>query len=61
MNHMFNKQLWKYLLVFFDDILVYNKTWEDLQMHLDEVLWILEEHEIYEKESKCEFNMTKVL
>lgn len=30
-------------------------------MHLDDVLGILEEHELYAKESKCEFNMTKIL
>jgi hypothetical protein len=27
MNHLFNKQLRKFLLVFFDDLLIYNKTW----------------------------------
>jgi hypothetical protein len=26
MNHVFNKQLRKYLLFFFDDLLIYNKT-----------------------------------
>ena len=26
MNHIFNKQLKKYLLVFFDDIIIYSKT-----------------------------------
>jgi hypothetical protein len=29
MNHMFSKQLRKYLLVFFYDILVYSRTWEE--------------------------------
>jgi hypothetical protein len=29
MNRVFNKQLKKFLLVFFDDILIYSKTWED--------------------------------
>jgi hypothetical protein len=29
MNHVFNKQLRKHLLVFFDDLLIYNKTWEE--------------------------------
>jgi hypothetical protein len=42
MNHVFNKQLRKFLLVLFDDILSYNKTWEDYLRHLDEVLGIIE-------------------
>ena len=29
MNHVFNKQLRKYLLVFFDDLLIYNRTWKE--------------------------------
>jgi hypothetical protein len=29
MNHLFNKQLRKFLLVFFDDLLIYNKTWRN--------------------------------
>jgi hypothetical protein len=29
MNHVFNKQLRKHLLVFFYDLLIYNKTWEE--------------------------------
>jgi len=30
-------------------------------MHLDEVWGILEEQELYAKESKCEFGMTEML
>ena len=44
MNHIFRAQLQKYLLVFFDDVLIYSKTWEEHLKHLDEVLRILEEH-----------------
>jgi hypothetical protein len=43
MNHIFNKQLRKYLLVFFDDLLIYRKTWEDHLKHLDQILSIMEE------------------
>jgi hypothetical protein len=43
MNHVFNKQLRKFLLVFFDDILIYSGTWEDHLRNFDEVLGILEE------------------
>jgi hypothetical protein len=61
MNHVFNKQLKKFLLVFFDDILIYNKTWEDHLRHLDEVLGIIEGQQLYVKESKCKFGMKKIL
>jgi hypothetical protein len=53
MNHIFINQLWKYLLVFFDDILIYNKTWEEHLKHLDEVLSIIQSQLLYAKESKC--------
>jgi hypothetical protein len=61
MNHVFNKQLRKFLLVFFDDLLIYSKTWEDHLKHVDEILSIMEEQSLYAKESKCEFGMTEVL
>jgi hypothetical protein len=61
MNHVFNKQLRKHLLVFFDDLLIYSKTWEEHLKHLDQILSIMEEQSLYAKESKCEFGMTEVL
>jgi hypothetical protein len=42
MNHIFRGQLRKYLLVFFDDILIYNKTWDKHLAHLEEVLGIMQ-------------------
>jgi len=51
----------KFLLVFFDDILIYSKTWEEHLRHLDEVLGILEDQQLYTKGSKCEFGMTEML
>jgi hypothetical protein len=61
MNCVFNKQLRKHLLVFFDDLLIYNKTWEENLRHVDQILSIMEEQSLYAKESKCDFGMTKVL
>jgi hypothetical protein len=58
MNHVFNKQLRKHLLVFFDDLLIYNETWEEHLRHVDQILSIMEEQSLYAKESKCEFGMT---
>ena len=49
------------MLIFFDDILIYNKTWEEHLKNLDEVLRILEEHLLYTKMSKCEFGMKGML
>jgi hypothetical protein len=56
-----NKQLRKYPLVFFDDLLIYSKTWEDHLKNVDEVLSIMEKQSLYSKESKCEIGMTKAL
>jgi hypothetical protein len=61
MNHIFRKQLRKFLVVFFDDLLIYSRTWEEHLAHLEEILSIMEEQSLYAKESKCEFGMTKVL
>jgi hypothetical protein len=61
MNHIFKKQPRKFLLVSFDDLLIYRRTWEDHVRHLDEILSIMEDQSLYAKESKCEFGMTKIL
>ena len=61
MNDTFKAQLHKFLIVFFDEILIYNKTWEEHLRHLDEVLGILEEQSLYAKMFKCEFGMQEML
>lgn len=38
MNDIFRALLRRYVLVFFDDILVYSKTWDEHLIHLDTVL-----------------------
>jgi hypothetical protein len=61
MKHIFRDQLRKSVLVFFNNILVYSKTWQKNMRHLYEVLSIMEAQSLYAKESKCEFGMTKLL
>lgn len=61
MNHIFNKHLHKFVLVFFDDILIYSRSWEEHRRHLDEVLSIMESQSLYAKMSKCEFGLTEIL
>eukprot|EP01018_Ginkgo_biloba_P011881 Gb_17315 [translate_table: standard] len=55
MNKIFKPYLRKFMLVFFDDILVYSRNWEDHTNHLDKVLQILEDNHLFAKRSKCEF------
>ncbi|KAF5481396.1 hypothetical protein F2P56_002050 [Juglans regia] len=53
MNTIFKPLLRKFVLVFFNDILVYSKTVEDHKLHLKIVMKILEEHRFFIKASKC--------
>ena len=55
MSKLFQPYLRKFVLVFFDDILIYSKTWRDHVQHLDKVLIILEEHWFFAKMSKWSF------
>ena len=48
-------------MVLFDDILIYNKTWDEHLTHLREVLDIMQTQSLYAKESKCEFGMRELL
>ena len=48
------------MLVFFDDILIYNKSWKDHVQHVDWVLKLLEEKQLYAKTSKCFFGVQEV-
>jgi hypothetical protein len=60
MNELFHPYLQRHFLVFFDDILVYSKTWEDHMKHLGQVLSLLEENQFYAKMSKCTFGKEEV-
>ena len=60
MNSIFKPFLRKFTLVFFDDILIYNKSWKDNVQHVDWVLKLLEEKQLYAKSSKCFFGVQEV-
>ncbi|KAJ4754249.1 polyprotein [Rhynchospora pubera] len=60
MNQIFKQQLRKFILVFFDDILVYRKTLEEHEQHLKVALSILKENKLCAKMSKCEFGSEKL-
>ena len=47
-------------MVFVDDIFIYSKSKEKHEGHLRIVLWILKDHQLYAKFSKCEFWLIEV-
>ena len=49
MNSIFNPFLRKFELVFFDDILMYSKSWEEHVQHVDRVLQLLKDQQLYAK------------
>ena len=61
MNKLFSKQLYKYVVVYLDDILILSKSPEEHVQHLREVLSILRANRLFAKLSKCDFNMPQVL
>ena len=48
------------VLVFFDDIVIYKKSWKVHVQHVDRVLKLLEEKQLYAKTSKCFFGVQEV-
>ena len=60
MNDLFRPYLRKFILVFFDDILVYSKTWKDHLLHLQIVFHIFATNQLFAKASKCQFGVPQV-
>lgn len=47
MNHILRSYLGKFVVVYFDDILIYNKSLEDHVEHIKSVLEILRTEKLY--------------
>lgn len=60
MNDVFRPVLRQYVLIFFDDILIYNATPELHYSHLQHVLETLAHHQFYAKYSKCIFGVPHI-
>jgi len=57
MNEIFQGMLRKFVLVFFNDILVFSPTWLAHLQHLEVVLQKLQQHKLFAKLSKCSFGL----
>ncbi|KFK23991.1 hypothetical protein AALP_AAs48021U000700 [Arabis alpina] len=60
MNEVFRKFLRRFVLVFFDDILIYSKTEVEHQEHLRLVLKALAENQLVANRKKCEFGRVEI-
>ncbi|XP_059449450.1 uncharacterized protein LOC132180588 [Corylus avellana] len=60
MNDIFRPYLRKFILVFFDDILVYSPNLILHLQHLQVTLEILRSHQLFAKRSKCRFGCSEV-
>ncbi|XP_027170509.1 uncharacterized protein LOC113770289 [Coffea eugenioides] len=60
MNHVFEPYLRKFVLVFFDNILVYSPDPDTHLLHLKTVLETLKTHSLFAKLSKCIFGQSQV-
>jgi hypothetical protein len=50
----------RFVLVFFDDRLIYSSTWSEHLRHVRFVLTALQEHQLFIKRSKCSFRERSV-
>ena len=60
MNDVFRPFLRKYVLVFFDDILIFSPSLELHLQHLKIVLELLLHHQLYARRSICVFGSSEV-
>jgi len=60
MNTIFQQFLRKFLLVFFDDILIYSKNLKEHLQQLRQVLVTLRLNSLFSKRSKCYFAVNSV-
>jgi len=60
MNDIFQEWLDDFVVVYINDILVYNDSMEEHVEHLQKVFQRLKENKLYAKFEKCEFGVTEV-
>jgi hypothetical protein len=60
MNKLLKPYIQKFFLVLFDDILIYSSTWDSHLLHVDKVLHLLQDNQLFVKNTKCYFGASEV-
>jgi hypothetical protein len=60
MNEVLRPFIRCFVLVFFDDILIYSWSWAQHLQHIRLVLDTLQQHQLFMKHSKCAFGLSEV-
>jgi hypothetical protein len=60
MNSIFCLHIRKFILVFFDEILVYSLTWDKHLMHVKQTLAILKLQQFFVNASRCAFGQQEL-
>ena len=61
MNHVSRHFIGKFVVVYFDDILIYSKTLDDHLEHLRGVLEVLRKESLYANRDKCTLCIDEVV
>ena len=61
MNHVLREFLGKFVVVYFDDILIYNKFHDEHLVHLRQVLEAFRHESLYANMDKCVFCLNHVV
>jgi hypothetical protein len=51
---------YSFVVLYLDDILIFNRTWEEHMHHIQQVLGTLRQHKLYANLEKCSFSMNRV-
>lgn len=60
MNTVFRPYLRKFVLVFFDDVLIYSPSWESHMEHVRLAFELIRKHRFFIKLSKCAFGQQQI-